>query len=95
MDVSRNKMCLDTSILATVNMNRSEYRTNTLSTKLTSALHSNHFDLQNTEGNQDNDVHGSCDPHKSSGIESTPAEAEALSKGLQVYLANLLICGTF
>ncbi|CAM0943591.1 unnamed protein product [Alopecurus aequalis] len=37
---------------------------------------------ENTEGDHDNDVHGS-DQHKSSGIESTPAEAEALSKGLQ------------
>uniref|UniRef100_A0A453PTX2 Protein kinase domain-containing protein n=2 Tax=Aegilops tauschii subsp. strangulata TaxID=200361 RepID=A0A453PTX2_AEGTS len=37
----------------------------------------------NTDGDQDPDVHGSCDQHKSSGIESTPAEAEALSKGLQ------------
>ncbi|CAM0943590.1 unnamed protein product [Alopecurus aequalis] len=41
----------------------------------------NKFD-ENTEGDHDNDVHGS-DQHKSSGIESTPAEAEALSKGLQ------------
>lgn len=38
---------------------------------------------ESAEGDQDNDVHGSCDQHKSSGIESTPAEAEALSKGLQ------------
>lgn len=38
---------------------------------------------ENTDGDQDPDVHGSCDQHKSSGIESTPAEAEALSKGLQ------------
>ncbi|KAI5013452.1 hypothetical protein ZWY2020_034564 [Hordeum vulgare] len=31
----------------------------------------------------DPDLHRSCDQHKSSGIESTPAEAEALSKELQ------------
>ncbi|KAF7086347.1 hypothetical protein CFC21_089642 [Triticum aestivum] len=38
---------------------------------------------ENTDVDQDPDVHGSCDQHKSSGIETTPAEAEALSKGLQ------------
>ncbi|XP_062220518.1 uncharacterized protein LOC133919950 [Phragmites australis] len=37
----------------------------------------------NTDANQDSDVHGSCDQQKSSKIESTTAEAEALSKGLQ------------
>lgn len=35
------------------------------------------------DGDQDSDVHGSGDQHKSSGIEATTAEAEALSKGLQ------------
>jgi hypothetical protein len=43
----------------------------------TNALHSNPFDLQNAEVDQENDVHGSCDQHNSE-IESTPAEAEAL-----------------
>jgi hypothetical protein len=31
-------------------------------------------------------VHGSSDLHKSYNIEATTAEAEALSKGLQVFL---------
>ncbi|TVU28876.1 hypothetical protein EJB05_20412 [Eragrostis curvula] len=37
----------------------------------------------NADPNQDSDVHGSCDQQKSSEIEATTAEAEALSKGLQ------------
>ncbi|PUZ77965.1 hypothetical protein GQ55_1G415600 [Panicum hallii var. hallii] len=37
----------------------------------------------NTDANQDSDLHGSNDQQKSSKIESTTAEAEALSKGLQ------------
>ncbi|CAN6245839.1 unnamed protein product [Urochloa humidicola] len=37
----------------------------------------------NTDANQDTDLPGSTDPQKSSKIESTTAEAEALSKGLQ------------
>ncbi|GJM87248.1 hypothetical protein PR202_ga03184 [Eleusine coracana subsp. coracana] len=37
----------------------------------------------NNDANQDSDVHGSSDQHRSSKIEATTAEAEALSKGLQ------------
>lgn len=37
----------------------------------------------NTGTDQDSDVHGSGEQQKSSGIEATTAEAEALSKGLQ------------
>lgn len=37
----------------------------------------------NTDANQGSDFHGSIDQQKSSKIESTTAEAEALSKGLQ------------
>lgn len=37
----------------------------------------------NTDANQDSDLQGSLDRQKSSKIESTTAEAEALSKGLQ------------
>ncbi|CAO2040423.1 unnamed protein product [Urochloa humidicola] len=37
----------------------------------------------NTDANQDSDLPGSTDPQKSSKIESTTAETEALSKGLQ------------
>ncbi len=41
--------------------------------------------MQNTGTDQDSDVHGSGEQQKSSGIEATTAEAEALSKGLQVF----------
>jgi len=61
-------------------------RLSILTTKLPNVLHSNPFVLQNTDANQDSDLQGSLDRQKSSKIESTTAEAEALSKGLQVCL---------
>jgi hypothetical protein len=57
-----------------------------VTTKLPNGLHSNPFVLQNTNANQDLDLQGSLDRQKSFKIESTTAEAEALSKGLQVCL---------